>query len=508
MFSRPHVCLRRYSPTRGALVVVACTLLGAPTAHGAPRATADRVDEVVGPQVHLVYATPADGVDHGLDTDGSLAGSFGSAQAWFEEHTGQRFRLDTIGGEPDIEFLRLSKSDAEIADALGFALDRIADEYKASRSMRPDKLYLFYYDGTSRHSCGSANYGEPESALYLHGQDARGGPPCDSNSFSSGEARYWEFSALHELVHNLGFVARCAPNHTSPTYPGHVSDSPLDLMWLGDQPWSPTTVDLGRDDYYEHTASGCPDLSESPYLTEKVGPPPPEPEPVRFTAPRDGATISGLLSEGRGNCRVEGPDTIARTENFVNGRLLDAQVNSPWACEWDTTEYANGWYTLGVVAYTAGGGLVGKDTIEVQVRNERPPEDPPTPDPRPRPDPTPELPPSSQDLPPVDTPGSPGQPGQPPGGEDPGPASPRKPDRRRTLTRASAAGLTRKALRRRYGRRPYRVSCRLRSGRTVAKCRVSFKRRHRRFRGTVTVLRRRSYDRIRIEVRPLTSRHG
>ena len=68
---------------------------------------------------------------------------------------------------------------------------------------------------------------------------------------------------IHEVLHALGFVPTCAPHHTSA---GHVSDSPADLMYAGSAPWTPSTLDLGHDDYYDAQVPGCLDLATSPYL--------------------------------------------------------------------------------------------------------------------------------------------------------------------------------------------------------------------------------------------------
>jgi hypothetical protein len=47
---------------------------------------------------------------------------------------------------------------------------------------------------------------------------------------------------------------------------GHVSDSPTDLMYAGDQPWQPSVLDFGKDDYFQHKNAGCLDLAKSAFL--------------------------------------------------------------------------------------------------------------------------------------------------------------------------------------------------------------------------------------------------
>jgi hypothetical protein len=73
---------------------------------------------------------------------------------------------------------------------------------------------------------------------------------------------------LHELLHTIGFVPTCAPHFTRA---GHVSDSNHDLMYAGDQPWYPSVLDYGHDDYFDAHIPGCPDVSDSPLLARAVG---------------------------------------------------------------------------------------------------------------------------------------------------------------------------------------------------------------------------------------------
>ena len=67
----------------------------------------------------------------------------------------------------------------------------------------------------------------------------------------------------------MGMVPTCAP-HQHQTNPGHVSDSSTDLMYGGPQPWFASTLDVGRDDYYEAHVAGCSDLSTNGFLTTDV----------------------------------------------------------------------------------------------------------------------------------------------------------------------------------------------------------------------------------------------
>ena len=44
-------------------------------------------------------------------------------------------------------------------------------------------------------------------------------------------------------------------------------------MWAGQGFWSlPASLDVGRDDYYGHGRTDCPDLADSPFLTPERQP--------------------------------------------------------------------------------------------------------------------------------------------------------------------------------------------------------------------------------------------
>jgi hypothetical protein len=233
-----------------------------------PRATIDRPDDVTGAQIHVIYALPSDGTDRTLDQGGTLDGSVASWNAWVAAQTGGRtFRLDTSNGLLDITFVRVAETDAQIEAHGVYARDELERQLHGLGFNQPQKIYTVYYDGRHSFTCGDGPW-PPDLpgnvvALYLHG--LYGGPrPCDANPWgSASRPGYLEFAMVHEVMHALGFVPTCAPHHTRR---GHVSDSPSDLMYAGAAPWSPTTLDVGHDDYYNAHIPGCPDISDSPYL--------------------------------------------------------------------------------------------------------------------------------------------------------------------------------------------------------------------------------------------------
>jgi len=257
-----------------AIAVVAAAGAASPPNRPLPRAKRDRPDDLHGSQIHLVYVLPSDGTDRHLDTGGEIANSVAAFQRWLAAQTGGRdLRLDTYRGRLDISFFRLKETDAQVRSHDPYIRDLIEHELKQAGVTRPHKLYGVWYDGSATSACGGGAW-PPElpgivGALYLHGQPP-GAPGCDTNPFApqGGQPGYIDFAIVHELMHTMGFVPTCAPHETRR---GHVSDSPSDLLYAGDQPWQPSVLDFGHDDYYEAHIPGCLDFAQSPFLVKAVG---------------------------------------------------------------------------------------------------------------------------------------------------------------------------------------------------------------------------------------------
>ncbi|HEV8264892.1 MAG TPA: hypothetical protein VGQ06_08060 [Gemmatimonadales bacterium] len=264
------------TPTSQMATVMAGGTASATVAYAAvasSRSGVDRLDDVTGPQVHVVYVLPSDGDDRHLDTDGTLEHTVGSWQTWLGGQTGGRvFRLDTYQGALDITFVQLARSNATMMSYGAYVRDTIEKDLTALGLVVSPKIYAVYYDGGSTFSCGGGAWPPAlpgrVGALYLHGTPP-GAPPCNTNTFvasPSDPPKYLEFSMIHELMHTLGFVATGAPHFT---LAGHVSDSPTDLMYAGSLPWAPSVLDVGQDDYYNPGGlpSGVLNFSTSLYLT-------------------------------------------------------------------------------------------------------------------------------------------------------------------------------------------------------------------------------------------------
>jgi hypothetical protein len=254
--------------------LVAAVAAAAPPNAPLPRATHDRPDDLRGSQIHLVYVLPRDGTDRQLDTDGQIANSVAAFQRWMAGQTGGRdFRIDTYRGRLDISFFRLAETDSQVRSHDPYIRDLIEHELEAAGMTVPGKIYGVWYDGSSSYACGGGAWPPAlpgiVGALYLHGEPP-GAPGCDTNPFAQqgGQPSYIDFAMAHELLHTMGFVPTCAPHQTRG---GHVSDSPTDLLYAGDEPWQPSVLDYGHDDYYDAHIPGCLDLANSPFLTRAVG---------------------------------------------------------------------------------------------------------------------------------------------------------------------------------------------------------------------------------------------
>src|SRR5690606_27698770 len=98
------------------------------------------------PQVHVVYAVPADGPDRGLDTLGVLATSVASFQGWLRAHAGGRaLRMDRHQGALDVTFLRLSRAESVWTGYGALLRDSLEAEMGRRGLLRADKIYAVYY---------------------------------------------------------------------------------------------------------------------------------------------------------------------------------------------------------------------------------------------------------------------------------------------------------------------------------------------------------------------------
>jgi hypothetical protein len=174
--------------------------------------------------------------------------------------------VDVFEGRPDVTFVRLSRTNAEVRAHGEMTRATIETELRARGFDDARNLYAVFYEGEGD-QCGAGSW-PPEipgnyGVLFLRG-DPTGRNPCELAFTPSADGPlYADFAILHEIVHTLGVVGRCAPNHTRR---GHVSDSVADLMYSGSSAWRPAALDVGRNDYFDHGRPDCLDLARSAFL--------------------------------------------------------------------------------------------------------------------------------------------------------------------------------------------------------------------------------------------------
>lgn len=243
------------------------------------RATEDRADDNAYDQVRVLYVLPSDGVDQNRDTSGQICNSVRSFATWFHAQADAYLRFDTVDGELDIGFVRLTKTDAEMRGndpdnksvdfGIAYVRERIERELVVAGEIRRNKLYAVYYEGSSTWACGAGAYPPLINArvgtMYLNGLPAGQSIPC-GQSYPWGQTslvpNYVDYGMLHELVHSMGIVAASSPNQH---LMGHVFDTNAvapnrDLMYsprmgTNDPGWATNDpagliLDLGKDDYF------------------------------------------------------------------------------------------------------------------------------------------------------------------------------------------------------------------------------------------------------------------
>jgi hypothetical protein len=238
------------------------------------RSSIDQPDDIQGAQVHVIYAIPNGGVDRAMDLGETLANTIGSFNNWLAGQAGgRRLRFDTFGGNLDITFARLPKTDAAY-DAFGNRKrDSIEADLTSLGLLKPNKIYAVYYDGNNANTCADAPHPPAlpgqVAVLYLRGA-VPGFKPCHENAFAASSVAppgYLDFTMLHELLHTLGAVDDRAPGVV---LNGHVGLDSTDLMYAGSLPWNPQVLDFNKSNYYnpDGLAGGIFNLARSSFLTQ------------------------------------------------------------------------------------------------------------------------------------------------------------------------------------------------------------------------------------------------
>jgi hypothetical protein len=288
------------------LALAACSSEGAdvgddiaavPANCASERSLADRPDDLDHDQIRVLYVTPSDGVDLERDTNGQICNSVRGFASWFHDRAGDPYlRFDTFGGEVDIGFVRLGRTDAEMKGTdpgnqtyetgIAFVRERIESELAAAGMIAPNKVYAVYYEGSSAWACGAGAWPPlitaRVGAMYLNGIPFGTSIKCSDQVWGQASLApgYQDYAMLHEIVHTVGFVPDAAPHEhqTGHVFESNVPTTSRDLMYsprdgMPDPPWGifadgGLLLDVNNDDYFR-TASGL-DLETSSILAPLV----------------------------------------------------------------------------------------------------------------------------------------------------------------------------------------------------------------------------------------------
>lgn len=293
------------------------------------RALADRVDDVTGPQLHLVYAIPADGIDAELDINGQIQTEMEVAQRWLQEQTGRCMSMDTFGGALDVTFVQFARTNREMRNDPDFVDQTISLEFEALGLDDPNKIYVVYYGGSSDNgSCGGASAVGGPAMQFLNLQALSDGSLRDCPFFefvSDPDAEFrgtWSGVAVHEAFHALGVAPFCAPDHDD-AHPLHLETISSDLMAFDGSGFNTYTLDAGRAQYYDHNNTGCLDLADSAVWEDAAAGAEPLPGRESYTTPRAIACADEPTTRSATNgARV--PVRFANTTGApVNFQVLD-----------------------------------------------------------------------------------------------------------------------------------------------------------------------------------------
>jgi hypothetical protein len=187
-------------------------------------------------------------VDGGAELAPRIWSDLEEIDAWWRSQDAARtphFDLTrfTCGLQVDLTVRRLSFDTAALRPSAA-RWDRIRDDlFGVLRVDGTWNKYLLYYDGPTDdpERCGDGGGGVSGTGLGVVYLGA-----CEGQATAA--------VAAHELLHALGALFRVTAPNRCPGDPGHVCDSPSDLLYPVAQtlPLTARVLDFGRDDYYRH----------------------------------------------------------------------------------------------------------------------------------------------------------------------------------------------------------------------------------------------------------------
>ena len=220
------------------------------------RSIIDRPDVNDDHHVHFIYAILKNGKDKEWDVNGYIEKNAlkvnknflkWSAKNKKSNGIGQKFKYDfSNDGKLDVSFVRLNLTRKEI-DKPDYPDRIIFRELFRQGFNNPKKVYAIFSGFKTKHGNSHGGVGGPLFTILY-------GPAIKSYGSENKE-----IIILHELFHTQGAAYDCGKR----TYDGaHVKGSDV----LGKNKTT-TTIDGKNDTYYKHGIEGCPDLSDSVFLT-------------------------------------------------------------------------------------------------------------------------------------------------------------------------------------------------------------------------------------------------
>jgi hypothetical protein len=233
------------------------------------RALGDRPDDSPDFQIHLLYALPADAADEALDTNGTIARSVTAANSWMAVETGgQKLRIDTYKGAPDVTFYRSPHTHAQLGSTNTERVTALKKELLNAGFLHPLKVYSVFYGGGVPEAKGTVELGLGGGGFA--NVFIKSCADC-ALATAADQPDTYEYTFLHETLHAMGFVPTCAPHVTADQ---HTTGEGTDLMAALSAPGRPK-LDPGHN-YFHSLVANCEDLAKSPYL---------DPRPTDIQAP-------------------------------------------------------------------------------------------------------------------------------------------------------------------------------------------------------------------------------
>jgi hypothetical protein len=180
-----------------------------------------------------------------------------SANKWMLSQTGKQIRIRK-DKDRNLDF-DLIKLDETYKDIINIGNNLPIHMYKILKKKYKNNkdivMFIFASDVNlkSKSHCG-VRTGE-FAGLYINNEKC-------GHKYNSGKYQGWDKIFVHEVIHALHGVEKCAKN--SDGY-FHVTDSSSDLMHKNGGGREPK-IDVNRDDYFAHDIENCFDLNDSKLL--------------------------------------------------------------------------------------------------------------------------------------------------------------------------------------------------------------------------------------------------